>query len=1622
MGRFEKEPTNYKKLSNKLANKLANSFNNSEDAINLLNQVRAGNNQYLKYQRIVNSAYDNRWVSEIEDCLYDLGQIIKNPRSVTKDVGDVVPVELARKINAESIMHLTTHSQFVKDIDENGDVIPNKILNIGSDDFYQTYENRFIATLVRKLVIFVEKRYQYLEENADVKKSQVLMVRNKSIVDGREVEIETKVKISNNEISDEIVNTNKSFIIRVKELKRYLLYYYNSDFMKMMKTERNVKNPILMTNIIRKNPLYNHCYQLYKFIEKYDLIGIDFKVSDKYEKLTPEELEELNNLMAVNFLSIRPEEAIRNPVKKLKKYHPHVITNTDDDKFIYGPYYVGPVEFVRADDRYLRYLDALKKPTPIHPTKEERAYYGDDYALNKEIRDELKEIAALLSRKKRDYKETLKEFERIALERELEEEAARLEQLRQEEDERLRKLEQARRDLINSARPQQDEVVEEPTSKNPFENLQSKPFIPFINRLESADPSLINGYLRIRHEALCYGLKSRISQKADTFMAHGKTYLKLNIVGKTLKSHYALNPENYLDSPIPVIDDSHISMYEDIPSLLKVRSELSVKRAIIMIHDLAEMYGLEYHEVPFETLDQLLAKYNVLNEKEEPKDVNPFANLAKRPFVPFSDRLLSADPALADGYKRIRHHAMCYGLRSRVSQKADTFMAHGRTFVRISIVGKSLKIHYALNPNNYADSPIPVIDDSTTAMYENIPLLFKVRSDLSIRRAMLLIDDLAKLYGFEYKEIPMEEMSQYEEIEQEVEETPEIEETPTEVSNVPYNPFANLAKRPFVPFSDRLLAADQSLADGYKRIRHHAMCYGLRSRVSQKADTFMAHGKTFVKMSIVGKTLKVHYALNPQSYEDSPIPVIDDSTTLMYENIPTLLKVRSDLSIRRAILLIDDVAKLNGFEYKEIPMEEMSQYEEIEADVVETPDVEENSDEVSNVPYNPFANLAKRPFVPFADRLMYADPSLVDSYKKIRRHAMCYGLKSRLSQRGDTFMAHGKTFVKMSIVGKTLKVHYALNINDYENSPIPLIDDSATLKYENVPVLLKVRSDLSTRRAMLLIDDLAKLNGFEYREIAEEEMSKYEEVEQEVIETPQTIEVPEVEKTPTDVIDGPYNPFAHFKNNPFIPFEDRLSYADPSLVDGYKQIKHTALCYGLKSRLSQRADTFMAHGKTFMKMSIVGKTLKVHYALDPADYLNSPLPVVDDSSTSMYENIPLLLKVRSDLSIRRAISLIEDLAKKNGFEYNEVVEEEIENNEDVIETKREVVNPKTIEEVEQVLENVSEEEVTNTVATNITYTASSPFGNIIRHEFVPFEQRVNEADDSLIDAYNKIRHEAICYGLKSRISQRADSFMAHNMTFIKIAIVGKMLKVHFALDPNDYVNSTIPVSNDADKTLYRDVPVGLKVRSDLSVKRALMLIQDMAKKYNLVYVDMPFEEVKREDKPIEHKKPVIVENKAPVIQSKPHVVENKAPVIETPIVKEEQVVVPNSPFGNIVRHEFVPFEQRVLEADESLVNAYNLIRERAMSYGLKSRISQRADTFMAHNMTFIKIAIVGKMLKVHFALDPKDYINSTIPVTDDGEKTLYKEVPVGLKVRSDLSVKRALMLIDDLAKKYNLKD
>ena len=445
------EKSRANKIFDKYLSKMSQ-IKKEKDAATFYQELKAGRNSYMRLDRLATSSFDMSWINAIEDVLFDLGDIVKNPRLVTKTESQLVPIELARKTNSESVRHLASHTQYIKTIDEDGNVIPNKVLNIASEDEIHTYENRFIATLIRRLVLFIEKRYEVIKQFASLGDEQILYFKNKSIINGAEVEIETKVKIS--AISDtSMADISDRYIERIKDMREYILYYYSSPFMKTMKTDRDVRNPIIMTNILRKNVKYHRCYELYRFLEKYQQLGVSYKVDEHASILSEEEMDELNTVSFTNYLALKDKERSRKLKSSSREYKPKILTSIDDEQFVYGDLLKGPFEFVRIDQPYQDYLDSkIKKDLPQHPTKIEREYYRDEYEERKINREDHVQLERLLKRKSKEALENEKRIQKIIEEREKEEELRRIREAEAARLEEERRYDEYRQRIIDAAK------------------------------------------------------------------------------------------------------------------------------------------------------------------------------------------------------------------------------------------------------------------------------------------------------------------------------------------------------------------------------------------------------------------------------------------------------------------------------------------------------------------------------------------------------------------------------------------------------------------------------------------------------------------------------------------------------------------------------------------------------------------------------------------------------------------------------------------------------------------------------------------------------------------------------------------------------------------------------------------------------------------------------------------------------------------------------------------------------------------------------------------------------------------------------------------------------------------
>lgn len=142
--------------------------------------------------------------------------------------------------------------------------------------------------------------------------------------------------------------------------------------------------------------------------------------------------------------------------------------------------------------------------------------------------------------------------------------------------------------------------------------------------------------------------------------------------------------------------------------------------------------------------------------------------------------------------------------------------------------------------------------------------------------------------------------------------------------------------------------------------------------------------------------------------------------------------------------------------------------EEDEDDALDDPeeDDEENESSVKEV-----SKSRKR--LTFAQKLLKTNRQTKQNYKIIRKYLESLGFKSKVTKTGNSYLYKNNKYVVIATSGKTgLRVYFKLNLEDYENSKIPLKDVKGVKKYEKTPIMLKVKSNLSVKRAKNLINDI----------------------------------------------------------------------------------------------------------------------------------------------------------------------------------------------------------------------------------------------------------------------------------------------------------------------------------------------------------------------------------------------------------------------------------------------------------------------------------------------------------------------------------------------------------------------
>ena len=293
------------------------------------------------YQKdiIETKVFDEEWIKTLESYFPSIDKITNTPKTGIRYEQEIVPVEKAKKINSESVRHLASHTHFVKEVRDGNYVIPKKILTSYAEQEFSIYENRFIKTLIDRLFVFVNNRYNVIKDNVLSSSKNHVNISSDFNINNASVNINVDVVIKKT-VNSQNEKNNLYLLKRVEKLNRMIMAYKNSELYKKLINAPKVNPPIMQTNIIMKNPDFKNCYMLWLFLDKYNKLAYDLIVKEKNKKIDKKiaKLFEKRMLEVENIYEYKKENNIDTLDTNRETYLLNKnINHIKDEKFI--PYY-----------------------------------------------------------------------------------------------------------------------------------------------------------------------------------------------------------------------------------------------------------------------------------------------------------------------------------------------------------------------------------------------------------------------------------------------------------------------------------------------------------------------------------------------------------------------------------------------------------------------------------------------------------------------------------------------------------------------------------------------------------------------------------------------------------------------------------------------------------------------------------------------------------------------------------------------------------------------------------------------------------------------------------------------------------------------------------------------------------------------------------------------------------------------------------------------------------------------------------------------------------------------------------------------------------------------------------
>ena len=317
---------------------------------------------------------DMDWVEAIEYALPYIQNAVDEMRRTIKTEEEIVNVQKIKKVSPDTVKHLASHANYIAKIDDHGDVVPDKLLNVRREDTFNIYENRMLHTLLNNISRFISSRFAKLKETPEDSIYETHMHRD---IDyhGQKIEFNFDFRDENHEvdkfdIDDDIENLSDfARVARIRQITQGIL---NSQLMQELKGCEEVRSPLTMTNLLKKNPNFKEAVQLWTFLEKYQKPGFVVEKNEFNGEMSKEIKDEIYGLMSYNRFVM---DIAQNPGLKQALHEKYLEEVAEEARKAADPdaemrkAFEQKVRAIREEEMNLRIKEVREREAEIHKLK-----------------------------------------------------------------------------------------------------------------------------------------------------------------------------------------------------------------------------------------------------------------------------------------------------------------------------------------------------------------------------------------------------------------------------------------------------------------------------------------------------------------------------------------------------------------------------------------------------------------------------------------------------------------------------------------------------------------------------------------------------------------------------------------------------------------------------------------------------------------------------------------------------------------------------------------------------------------------------------------------------------------------------------------------------------------------------------------------------------------------------------------------------------------------------------------------------------------------------------------------------------------------------------------------------